>query len=257
MNLRPAILAMTVYLPSIAAAPALADQQPAVLLAARAVAPDIGGLPRVAGKDAASTRINKTLDRTEARLRKDLAECRVDNPGGGKGDSPVSADTVVTMTGPAYLSFLLTEEIDCGAHPDTSSLALVFDLRTGALVDWFHLLPKALTQRTAAERADAPASSGTVSSTSLARLYLDASPDMDKECRVVFKEEAPASFIFWPDPAHDGLAMQPTNLPHVEAACADAVTIPVATLRSLAVDPGLVDAIAAAHDQGWFTKSKP
>ena len=49
----------------------------------------------------------------------------------------------VTVTGPRFLSMVAVDSLFCGgAHPDSDTLAMVFDLTTGRPVNWMDLVPK-------------------------------------------------------------------------------------------------------------------
>ena len=137
----------------------------------------------------------------------------------------------MTMQGPHFVSFVASDDWDCGgAYPDSGTMALVFDLSTGAMVDWAKLLP--------------------VSSAKLADLYREAAKRDagEPECVEVLSQPE-LEFIFWPDAKQSGLAVQPLNLPHVVRACGPALPISLETLRSLGAEGELLNAIDAAHRQ--------
>lgn len=98
-----------------------------------------------------------------------------------------------------------------GAHPDSFTLGLLLDRRTGASVPVTALWPKlsAARQKT---------------------LYLKAvSGGLEPDCREVLNERA-SRFTAYLSAA--GLHLTPTDLPHVVAACADTAVLPYATLRA-------------------------
>jgi hypothetical protein len=211
------------------------------------VAINVAAFPRlVAGADLAIIkRINKLLARGDGRVRNAARDClRM-----GRKRADWSRKVSVTMQGPRYVSFVASDDYYCGgAYPDTSTVALVFDLNTGGLVDWAKLLPE-LAQRTVADTAGDGSTLGTVSSDRLSDLYRDlAKRGGGPECVDALKETE-MNFLLWPDAKQDGLVVQP-DLAHVIAACGPALSIPLETLRSLGVDAGFLKAIAAAHRQG-------
>ncbi len=98
-----------------------------------------------------------------------------------------------------------------GAHPDSFTLGVLLDRRTGASVPVTALWPKlsAARQKT---------------------LYLKAvSGSLEPDCREVLTERA-SRFTAYLSAA--GLHLTPTDLPHVVAACADTAVLPYATLRA-------------------------
>jgi len=212
------------------------------------VAINVAAFPRlVAGADPAIVeRINKLLARGDGRVRNAARDClRM-----GRKRADWSRKVSVTMQGPRYVSFVASDDYYCGgAYPDTSTVALVFDLNTGGLVDWAKLLPE-LAQRTGADTAGDGSTLGTVSSDRLSDLYRDLAKrgGGEPECVDALKETE-MNFLLWPDAKQDGLVVQP-DLAHVIAACGPALPIPLETLRSLGVDAGFLKAIAAAHRQG-------
>jgi len=212
------------------------------------VAINVAAFPRlVAGADPAIVKqINKLLARGDGRVRNAAKDClRM-----GRKRADWSRKVSVTMQGPRYVSFVASDDYYCGgAYPDTSTVALVFDLNTGGLVDWAKLLPE-LAQRTGADTAGDGSTLGTVSSDRLSDLYRDLAKrdGGEPECVDALKETE-LNFLLWPDAKQDGLVVQP-DLAHVIAACGPALPIPLQTLRSIGVDAGFLKAIDAAHRQG-------
>src|SRR6202044_3665920 len=81
----------------------------------------------------ATTRINAAFDALDARWSRFMHGC----PKEGETGRVVE----VTMSGPQFFSVVLNDSESCGgAHPDGSTLALVYDLSTGKPVDWKTLL---------------------------------------------------------------------------------------------------------------------
>lgn len=209
----------------------------------------VAAFPRlVAGAEPANVeRINKVLARGDGGVRKAARECLR----AGRKRADWERKVSVTMQGPRYVSFVASDDYFCGgAHPDASSMALVFDLTTGRLVDWAKLLPE-LARRKGTDTAADGSTLGTVSSDRLSDLYRDAAKrgGGDPECVDALKDTE-LNFILWPDATADGLAVQPAGLPHVIAACGPSRPILVDTLKSLGVDAEFLKAIEAAHRQG-------
>jgi hypothetical protein len=159
----------------------------------------------------------------------------------------------VPMRGPGYISFVITDNLYCGgAHPDASTMSIVYDLRTGAPVDWTQLLPQSLTGNLALQEGADGTRMVTLTAKRLFALYLDGyranNGSADEQCKQVVQDlasgDAPA-MMAWLDARKGGLAVEP-GLPHVVQACEVAVVIPVATLQAEGAKPVLVDAIQAA-----------
>jgi len=211
----------------------------------------VAAFPRVTAgpPPAAITRINSILAGADARVRRAATDCL--RMGKKPSDSDWSRKIAVTMQGPRYLSLVASDDFYCAgaAHPNTSTVALVFDLNKGMLVDWVKLLPD-LVQRAGTEEAGDGSTLGTVSSNRLSDLYRDLAKrgGGDPECIDALKETE-MNFILWPDAKQDGLVVEP-DLIHAIAACGPPRTIPLEILRSLGVDAEFLKAVAAAHQQG-------
>lgn len=229
--------------------------EPVALQASPALAPGLAAFPRLVAAPAgsAAARINAALGRGDGRARKAAADCRA---AGGK-DGAWSRTVGVTMRGPHYLSLVAVDEWYCGgAHPDTGTTALVYDLDTGAPVNWRRLLPPALVEGTATDTAGDGTVLGKVLSAALRTRYVKAATaqSIDPDCTDVLADPG-LGFLLWPDADADGLAVQPAGLPSAVAACGPPIVIPLAELRTLGVDAGLLQAIDEAHRQGWYDKT--
>jgi hypothetical protein len=203
-------------------------------------------MPRlVAGRGSrAVRRINQALAASDARVRDLANDCRSQ---AGKQSSSWTRSVAVTLSGPAYFSVVASEAWYCGgAYPDHDTVPHVFDLRSGTLVDWTHLFPNGLLQRAGGASQGVAA----VTSDALALFYRQSGRPaaVDPQCQQVIAD-TPLSFLLWPDAKADGLVLQPSNLPHVIAACGVAVTVPIATLRKLGLRADMLDAIESAHRQ--------
>ena len=242
------------------AATASAAEPPVQLKPMPAIAKDLPAFPRLvaADGDKAAQRINRALDKLDQQARGTLKDCRanIDKP----GDADFSRSIWVTMQGPRYLSFMVGDNLDCGgAHPDAGDMVLVYDLASGAPVNWQRLLPKAMVQGTSSDTAAAGTTVAFVTSKTLQALYLKAAAaanPSDPDCQDVLTDPE-LKLNLWPDPKGGGLGIEPGNLPHVVQACDNPIVVPTAILRTLGVNAGLLDAIDAAHAGSFFDKAEP
>ncbi|WP_237479119.1 hypothetical protein [Lichenibacterium dinghuense] len=218
----------------------------------------VAAMPFIAGpEDEAERRINAALLRLDTSARRAAVQCRT---AGGK-DSWWERNIQVPMSGPRFLSYEITDNISCGgAHPDVSTMSIVYDLTNGAPVDWMSLLPTALTGKPALASGADGTKMVTLSGQTLYALYLTGyrprSGDVkndgdDDECRGAVADagdggSAPG-MMAWIDAKKDGLVVQ-FDLPHVVQACADSVTIPIAALRAVGAQPILIEALTKAHE---------
>jgi hypothetical protein len=254
---------------------AAAQPAPIRLIAQPALGAGLAAFPRIAassgvvsegvvseGDARAVARINQALEEADSRLRAAAKDCRAQAGGtqpdaagaaaGADKQDPVWQRSVtVAMRGPFYLSLVASDESDCGgAYPSAASFALAYDLRTGSPLNWARLLPKALVGTASLDAAGDGTRIGVAASAALTQLYLTlVKPDAD--CASALRE-TDLQFMLWPDAAREGVAVQPSGLPHVMAACGDDAVIPVARLRTLGAEPGLVAAIEAGHRDGLF-----
>lgn len=215
----------------------------------------LSAMPPIANPvDEAESGINAALRRLDTKVVKAAADCRANGAKTSTWERSVDA----AMRGPRFLSYVVTDNTYCGgAHPNVSTWSIVYDLASGAPVDWTNLLPASLTDKVAlAEQADGT-KIVTLASKRLHTLYLDryrpdtrgSKDDADKECREAVAETfdgKPPAMMAWLDAKGDGLALQ-FDLAHVVQACADAVVIPTSVLRSEGASATLTDAIDAAH----------
>jgi hypothetical protein len=212
-------------------------------------------MPRIAApRDDAERKINAAVQRLDVRLGQAIAECAT-----AAKESHTNSDwqrtARATMHGPGFISFEIIDSTYCGgAHPEAVTMSIVYDLKTGAPVDWTTLLPPSLTGKVALRQGADGTKMITLSSPRLTELYfagyhLDEKPGTDDDCRQAMKDAAAASppaMMVWLDAQAGGLAIQ-FDVPHVIQACADPVVIPSATLRQHGASPRLVEAIEAAH----------
>jgi hypothetical protein len=223
-----------------------------------AIAKGVAAFPRLTATDASAQKINRALDKLDKTVQTALKDCRanVDKP----SDADFSRDIRVTMRGPAYLGFQITDNADCGgAHPNAGDMVMVYDLGTGAPVNWQRLLPKTMVQGTSTDTAIDGTTIAFVISKTLQSLFLKAeaaSGPIDPECKDVLTDPKLALNL-WPEAKAGGIAIEPGDLIHAIQACADTIVIPTATLRPLGINAGLLDAIDAAHAGGFFDKDAP
>ncbi len=225
--------------------------QPIAMTRPRSVSGQVPAFPRIASPaDAAQRRINRALGRLDAKVRAAARACFADST------NPTSWQRHIDMTmrGPAFLSYRVTDDVDCGgAHPSNSHSAMVYDLKSGQPVDWTKLLPARLTGRMALTQGSDAVSVVTLASPRLLALY-NAGYDraLDPENKAVC---AGATTVFgangipmiaWLDARARGLALQ-FDFNHAMQACSAAVIIPAATLSREGGSPRLINALQAAR----------
>ncbi len=221
--------------------------QPIAMTRPRPVSGEVQAFPRIAyPADAAQRRINRALDRLDAKVRIAARECFADSVNPTRWQRRI--DT--TMRGPEFLSYRVTDDVDCGgAHPSNSHSAIVYDLNSGEPVDWATLLPTKLTGRLALTRGSDAVSVVTLSSPRLLALY-NAGYDraLDPANRTACAG-VPTAFgvdgvpmLAWLDVAAGGLALQ-FDLNHAMQACSATVIVPAATLHREGAAPRLVKAL--------------
>ncbi len=158
------------------------------------------------------------------------------------GQNQISADwsrTIeVTMEGPRFLSLVVSDETFCGGpHPNGEVIAMVFDMTTGAPVDWTKMVAKSAG-------ASANSAVGTLVLPALQKMNLAAA---DADCKDVFQDPQP--FQMWPDAKRGTLVAQPCDLPHAVQACANKIDLTMDEARKLGFDESLLTAIEQAHRQ--------
>ena len=234
---------ITLLLAGLAILPAAAaEPEPAVTLTPLpAVTRGVAAFPQVSGPQA--ERINQSLRRADARVRAAAAECKPP----GETRSTWRRTIAVTMRGPRLLSLLAEDSWYCGAYPDEAPIALVFDLETGAPVNWARFLPPSFVGKTTIDSAGDGTRIGMVQSPTLAELYRKGLTE--EQCGDVVEDDQ-AAFQLWPDAKAGGLVVRIMTLPHAIAVCAERVTIPLDTLRRLNAPRALLDALATAHRAG-------
>ena len=197
----------------------------------------------------AAQRVNETLTRLNRQLAQSLHDCDAGYESWFKavghpedGQNQISADwsrTIkVTMEGPRFLSLVASDETFCGgAHPNGDVITMVFDMTTGAPVDWTEMVAKSAG-------ASANSAVGTLVLPALQKMNLAAA---DADCKDVFQDPQP--FLMWPDAKRGTLVAQPCDLPHVVQACANEINLTMDQARKLGFDESLLTAIEHAHRQ--------
>lgn len=203
----------------------------------------------------AEQKVNAILNQLNERMAKSLIDCDanyrnwaklVDNPltGSNGVDGDWERKIAVTMTGPRLVSLVAFDNLFCGgAHPDSYTLPMVFDLTTGTQVNWINYIDKS---------ADASTYSDTESDGAIVdALIVPALREMtirraSGDCEHAFQKAQP--YQLWPDAKSGTLVAEPFDLPHVVAACADALRLTLDQARKLGFDDRVLKAIAQAHE---------
>ena len=150
------------------AAPVLAGPAPDARVrlapATKAAKEDLDLMPKVVANAtvsaAVAARINAALRREDARAIEAAHECHASYQGveqenaGGKWMRSVS----VTMAGPRYLAYQVSDSYYCGGPYPNDGLRsdFVYDLGTGAPVNWLRVFPKGATAKGSTAPAGAP-----------------------------------------------------------------------------------------------------
>lgn len=211
------------------------------------VAPGLAAFPRIARPATpAWARINAAVRRLDARAKRAARECKADSV------NPTSwtRSVAVTMHGPDFLSYLIEDEVDCGgAHPSERHGAIVYDLATGAPVDWQALLGERLTGRLALVQGMDGVQVVTLDSpwlrTEYAARYDAAARAVGApvECLGAADVEGLMQpMLAWLDTRRRALVVR-FDLNHAMQACSVAVAIPAAVLRRAGAGPRLLRAL--------------
>ena len=193
--------------------------------------------PRIAAPlTPATAKINAALARLDHRWSAFVRECKA----GGK-DNSADRSVAVTMAGPRFLSVVARDEESCGgAHPDTSTLALVYDLDAGRPVDWKALLGPKLVAETSTDTVIDGSTIGIVSSPALRALYGRGTRDRDCYDATV---DPGLHFVAWLNAWRRAVMVEPV-LPHVVAACGGETAVDLGELGRSGADPALIAALA-------------
>jgi len=228
----------------------------AVTFAARPdLAKNVGALPRLVGEGAAVAAINADLDLRDTAARAE---------GCGDGDDGYARSVSQPMTGPAFVTFMITQEYACegAAHPSFDQTAITYDLAAGKAVDWVAVAPGLELERV--ELDGMPADyMPSLASTALSAWYsarVLASTDREHltDCAELWSTEAleDKSFKLWLDAENGGLSVGP-DFAHATQACADTLTLNAEDMHRFGVSPAIVGAVSAAHAAGaWAPKDE-
>jgi Autotransporter beta-domain len=124
--------------------------------------------------------------------------------------------------GPTFLSFVIKDMSFCGGpYPSIGTMAIVYDLQTGAPVDWTQLLPPSLTWKVELTAGMDGTRRVTLASPKLYALYLagydqaarmpgsDIAADDLANCKEAVQGAAdPPAMMVWLDAKSGGLAVQ-------------------------------------------------
>ena len=147
----------------------------------------------------------------------------------------------VTIRGPRYLSFIASDDYDCGGvHPANGTLTLTYDLSDGQAVNWGRVLPSGA--RWIHTRDDGGMEVEVVHWPALKSIMLRKA---DANCRTVLQDYH-LSFFLWLDGQTKQLMASAFGLPQVAIVCSGPFGLSIHELRSLHVSPKLIDGLAAA-----------
>ena len=215
------------------------------------LAKNIAAMPQIVQPaDEAQRRINAALKRLDNAVAVAASDCRKEAEGPAAGDAYWSRNVDVPMSGPSYLSIVITDDAFCGGpHPDTATMSIVYDVRSGRPVDWAKLLPPSLTGKIALAKGMDGTRMATLASPELQKLYLSAyrhsDSGRDAMCvDAVTTGEPPASMV-WLDAKQGGMAVQ-FDLSSAVQNCATPMIIPASVLSAAGADTAMVAAIRAA-----------
>ncbi len=244
---------------AVLASAASAGEGPVTLRMSPPVAARLAAMPRIVRPaDAAEARINAALGRLDRTVRQALAVCRSDPAHQAFWERTIQ----VPMRGPRFLSVVVVDDVDCGAqHPYASTMAAVYDLRTGRPVNWAALLPAELVAGQASGEGRDGTRTVRLTSSRLRDLFLrhydHGEQDAASDCRNVVTRATLDGFAasVWLDGKHGSLVLQTDLAPFVQS-CADPAYVPAATLSELGVRPYLVDALTRAATPGHSASGK-
>jgi hypothetical protein len=220
---------------------------------ARQVREDVDLWPLIARpKSDAELRVNATLTRLNKEFVKSLRDCDGDiiefEKQAGQSGDPTKDDwgrsIKVTMRGPRFLSMVASDDFYCGgAHPDEDLTVLVFDMKTGAQVDWSTLVRKSAGASSAKNvLGDAEGATHPILLPELQAIYAAAEEDY---CKDYFEDDRP--FFLWPNAESGTLIAEVAGLPHIAAPCKNELKLTIEQARNLGFDELLLQAIEEAH----------
>jgi hypothetical protein len=202
----------------------------------------------------AAKRVNANLTRLNKRLANALRECDAsyqewakDAGKHAKSDDSASGQwerqVQVTMSGPRYLSLVASDSYFCGgAHPEDQTIAMVFDMTTGAPVNWLAHIAKSAG---ASSFAGSLSGGTAVGALTLRGLQALATANAEEDCKGEFDDPQP--FLIWPDAKNGVLVAEPFGLAHAVARCASDTLLTIEQARKLGFDDSVLNAIDEAH----------
>lgn len=243
---RSSIAGLIVIALNAAAPPGTLDRRGIVKFQPRAsrIPGSVQQLPMVVPNQAVSrsvaSRINAALQAINRRGQDAATGCReqaADN--GGRGGS-WHRRVAVTMAGPSYLSFRVTDSYYCGGPYPNDGLQsfYVYDLATGRPVNWRTLFPRGI--ETKPGNSSDGGTLGLVAWSPLLRRALAQAP---ADCAAALRA---AGFAIGLDGRTGELIAVPSGLPHAAQACAGEMRLTRADLHRSSFAPALMNALAAA-----------
>ena len=151
----------------------------------------------------------------------------------------------LTMAGPGYLSFFVSDSWNGGAYPASLFSVVIFDLNTGQVVDWTKLVNSPGLQNYSDTGADGKLGMPqALIDPALMAMYLKV-PDNAGECQTAYHDEQP--FLVWPEAKSGGLVVEAFDLPHVVQACENPMPLTQDQAKALGFNADFLKAVAAAH----------
>jgi hypothetical protein len=195
------------------------------------LAPDVAGLPRLAGDGAIAAEVNAQLQELDERDL-DAINC--------SGESPArnpSRTVEVLSNGPDFLSIFISKGTYCEgtAHPWRVQTIVNFDLRTGNRTDLREFMPQSFVQ---ADQDGDP----------MAIMYLNEVEDFTSNCVLAFARELQVGGL----DLHLGLVESENALmlllrglsSYVDTPCLNAAYVPLARLEEAGFDERLLRALS-------------
>ena len=195
---------------------------------------------------AAADRINASLRREQATADAAARKCRSDYREETHRKAAPDAWTrsvEVTFKGPHYVGFVAADTYFCGgAYPDEGNLPLVYDLTTGAPVNWVKLFPAGAH----AERGNAVDGSvlGAIVWPELSRR---AEAGSKGDCENAYDSGSSIPWAISLDAREGKLQANAYEVAHAIRGCEDVEVFSPAQMRKMGFAAELADAVEAAH----------
>ena len=196
---------------------------------------------------AVAAKVNASLARLDTSAGKALAECSK-TAKQHQGEAEWAREMDVTMRGPRFLSLVASDLFDCGdGHPNQmNTLAIVYDLTTGAPVNWLKYFP-------AGVKSDlGPPEDGEegvkVGMLSWPPLTKEALRQAEKGCKDQYAYDDSVSFQLWLDARSGQVAAQPSSRSPDPSRCDDGgFGLSVSQARRIGLHGSVLAALEAAH----------